>query len=117
MTRAMRFRTSRYAFRASGRKTAVSAKRAGMAANATRASRQSSHSITTTAPPTARTSPRIDTTPEVNSSPIASTSLRMRVIRRPTGVRSKNRAGSRWTWAKSACRRSWITRWPVPARR
>ena len=30
---------------------------------------------------------------EVNSSPIASTSLRMRVIRRPTGVRSKNAGG------------------------
>ena len=53
--------------------------------------------------------------PLVNASLTASTSLRTRVIRRPTGVRSKKPASSFSRCVKSAARRSWITRWPVSA--
>ncbi len=67
----------------------------------------------TTTPVSISTSPKIETTPLVNSSLIASTSLSTRVISRPTGLRSKNRASSDCRWANSVARRSWITRWPV----
>ena len=44
--------------------------------------------------------------PAPNISLIASMSVVIRLTNRPTGVRSKNDIGSRWTWLKSARRRS-----------
>ena len=57
-------------------------------------------------------SPNTETTPELNSSFSVSTSLVMRVIRRPTGFLSKKRRSRRWKWAKISVRRSYITLWP-----
>ena len=53
--------------------------------------------MTVTTPVRVMTSPTMATTPAVKTSPIASTSPRIRVMTRPTGFRSKNAAGRRWT--------------------
>jgi len=58
-------------------------------------------------------SPRRLTSPDANISFSASTSLVMRVMRRPSGVRSKNDDASDKTCWCSRSRRSFIARWPT----
>lgn len=86
---ATHWRTSRKLRRAPRRNQSVTRKKAGSVAKVTSARRQSSASITVMMPSSVNRSPKTVTTPAVNSSLSASTSLVTRVIRRPSGVRSK----------------------------
>jgi hypothetical protein len=74
---------------------------------------QSIHSMTATTPARVTMSATMADRPLVKASLTASTSFSTRVISRPTGFLSKNRASRRTTWANSAARRSWVTRCPV----
>ncbi len=82
--RAMRRRTSRYAWRMRPRSTPDSRNSTGVSAKATHARRQSSHSRIPTIASSFTLSPRSDTTPEVNRSARDSMSVVTRVISRPT---------------------------------
>ena len=66
----------------------------GITANDATASRQSVMIISTLIAMSVNRSPMPETTPAVNSSLSDSTSEVTRVIRRPTGFRSKNATGS-----------------------
>ena len=88
LIRAIRPRTVRYESRTLRRNHCVTKKMSGSTENATSASRQFIHSITTMMPTSVNTSPKIVTTPDVNRSFSTSTSEVTRVISRPTGLRS-----------------------------
>ena len=77
------------------------------------ASFQSMPKIATRIAPRRITSPTRLTSPEANISFSASTSLVMRVMRRPIGVRSKNDEASASTWRCKRRRRSFIARCPT----
>ena len=87
--RATHWRTSRNVWREPRRNQLVTRKKSGITEKVTSASRQFMHSITPMIPNSVNRSPKTVTTPEVNSSFTASTSVVTRVIRRPTGLRSK----------------------------
>ena len=89
LIRATHRRVSRNELRAPLRNQFVTAKKRGMTANVTRASRQLRLTITAMMPTRAKRSPKTVTTPEVKSSLTASTSVVTRVMSRPTGLRSK----------------------------
>ena len=87
--RAIHLRTSRKEVRDPRRNQLVTTKNSGMTENVTSASRQFIQTMTPMIPNSVNRSPNTVTTPEVNSSFTASTSVVTRVIRRPTGLRSK----------------------------
>ena len=97
--RAIQPRTSRYDWRALRRNHCVTAAMSGRTERATRARRQSMTNSTIAMPVSMKTSRNTDTTPDANRSFRASTSVVTRVIRRPTGLRSKNATSRRCRWA------------------
>ena len=113
LMRASRILMSRYASRTFFRKSHAAMNTRGRTANVTRASRQSMTSMAIMMKATVNTSPKIVTTPEVNISFRTSTSLVSRVIRRPTGFRSKYASRRRCRCRKISCRRSSITFCPI----
>ncbi len=95
LIRAIQVRTVRYDSRTFRRNHCVTSTMSGSTAKVASARCQSITSSTTMMPRSVNTSPKIDTTPDVNRSFSTSTSLVTRVMRRPTGLRSKNRTSSR----------------------
>ncbi len=87
-TRAIRTRMSRYAVRILARNRKAATKTSGSTLNVTSASCQFIRSIAATMKTSVNTSPNTVTTPELKSSLSVSTSLVMRVIRRPIGFLS-----------------------------
>ena len=87
--------------------------RSGKVTNVTSASWMSLASSTTMIATALMTSPMIVIAPCENISLRLSMSLVIRVISRPTGMRSKNAARWASTWSKIAIRRSCIVRWPA----
>ena len=95
------------------RKYAVIAVRIGSDTKVRSARRQSRSSIAIEMSTSMATSPKIDTTPRVTMSVRASMSFVMRVIRRPTGLRSKNDSDRNCRCRKSSSRRSYMARCPT----
>ncbi len=106
-------RISRNASRTQRRKKAAMANSTGAEPIENSASRQSMPKIAIRMKPRRTTSPTRLTIPEANISFSDSTSLVSRVIRRPTGVRSKNDADSDRMWRWARVRRSFMPRWPI----
>src|SRR5712692_10465751 len=95
------------------RKYAVIAVRMGSETKVSSARRQSSSSIAIEMSTSIAMSPKIDTTPRVTISVSASMSFVMRVMSRPTGLRSKNESDRNCRCRKSSSRRSYIARCPT----
>ena len=105
-------RISRKASRTQRRKNAAIANSTGAEPIENSASRQSRPKIATKMKERRTTSPTRLTSPEANISFSDSMSLVSRVMRRPTGVRSKNEADSDRMWRWARVRRSFIPSCP-----
>ena len=113
MIRASRMRMARKDSRMIRRMYEVTKSSSGIETNVTSARRQSRSSSTMDTPINRKMSPKIATTPCVTISVRASTSLVIRVISRPTGLRSKNDSERYCRWLNSRTLRSYIARWPI----
>ena len=112
-TRAILTRTSRYVSRAPLRNQFVTQSIGTRIPNVMAASAGFSTKRMTTIPVRTTTSPSSATKPDVKSSFRASTSVVRRVMRRPTGVRSKTATSACWRCPKIHVLRSNMTPWPI----
>ena len=106
LSRATCLRVSRYCTRTLRRNWNTPYAMAGITASTTSASTQFRENMKYRMKAIRNRLPIMTTTPADNTSLSASTSLVVRVISRPTGVRSKKRSGCRWIWRKTFVRRS-----------
>jgi len=111
--RASLSRMARKASRTSRRNSAAIPNSTGAAAIENSASFQSMPKMATRIIARRMTSPSRLTRPEANISFSASMSLVIRVMSRPTGVRSKNAADSDSTWRWTSSRSAVMPRWPM----